>query len=430
MSILIVPCNTRSLNMGDVAMLQVAVRRLRTQSPGRSLHVFTSDALALARHCGSVTPVELPDQPAWCADHYIGGRLHDYLPPRHSERLLRANCVMACRAPGLRERVLRLRAAWRPDERETFHRFIQAIDRARLVLVSGAGGLADYFPDYSNLMLLTLQCAQRRNLPTAMMGQGVGPLESHDMRAKAAAVLPHVDWIAVRERRRSISLLRAVGVAGDRLLDTGDDAVELAYEASPGIPGSALGVNLRLARSADTDRRDVGAVAAGIRDFLRTRRLQMLPVPIALQRNLDMDAIRMVMAAVGPDGTASVSGSDLDTPLSVIRQVGRCRLVITGAYHAAVFALSQGIPVVCVARSLYFEDKFLGLADEFGAGCHLVSLDAPDVSRQVTRALAVAHDEGPSVRAALLDAARRQLERGHAAYARLTSHLDRPHRAA
>ena len=69
MSFAIVPCNTRCLNMGDVAMLQVAVARLRASWPWEELRVFTSDPGALARYCPAVTPVPMPDQPASSTAH-------------------------------------------------------------------------------------------------------------------------------------------------------------------------------------------------------------------------------------------------------------------------------------------------------------------------------------------------------------------------
>ena len=49
-----------------------------------------------------------------------------------------------------------------------------------------------------------------------------------------------------------------------------------------------------------------------------------------------------------------------------ITTIARCRLVVTGSYHAALFALSMGVPAIGIATSRYYEDKFLGLADQFG----------------------------------------------------------------
>ena len=62
----------------------------------------------------------------------------------------------------------------------------------------------------------------------------------------------------------------------------------------------------------------------------------------------------------------------------MIRQIQRCRLVVTGSYHAGVFALASGIPVVGLAKSSYYRDKFLGLADMFAVGCETVTLDESD----------------------------------------------------
>ena len=51
-------------------------------------------------------------------------------------------------------------------------------------------------------------------------------------------------------------------------------------------------------------------------------------------------------------------------PRAIIKRIGRCRVVVTGSYHVAVFALSQGIPAICLANSEYYEIKFRGLADQ------------------------------------------------------------------
>ena len=68
--------------------------------------------------------------------------------------------------------------------------------------------------------------------------------------------------------------------------------------------------------------------------------------------------------------------------MKVIKQTARCRVVVTGAYHAAVFALAQGIPVVCLSNSPYYLAKFQGLEDLFGSGCTIVTLERARLSRK------------------------------------------------
>ena len=60
--------------------------------------------------------------------------------------------------------------------------------------------------------------------------------------------------------------------------------------------------------------------------------------------------------------------------VDVFEQIGFCRVLITGSYHAGVFALAQGVPSICVAQSQYYVDKFVGLADQFGEGCRVIQL--------------------------------------------------------
>jgi polysaccharide pyruvyl transferase WcaK-like protein len=317
-SVALVPCNTRCLNMGDVAMLQVAVSRLRTMWPDEELRIFTSDAEALARYCPGVTAVMLPDQPGWCTDRYLGGRLHSWLPERLSDRLADAVVRTGCRAPSVREHLLRLRSTVRQPDRRSLRTFIDTIANARLLVVGGAGGVADHFGDYANLVLLALQCARRRGIPTAIMSHGFGPLTAPHLRAKAAAVLPKVDTIALREARSSRPLLISLGVGLDRVVTTGDDAIELAYEARPAALGRAVGINLRLARAAGATERDIEPVRDGLRRFLSECPAPLAGLPIARQRELDVNAIKLMFA-----------GLTTETPhpaLSPLRGQGSCPL--------------------------------------------------------------------------------------------------------
>ena len=414
MSFVIVPSNTRCLNMGDVAMLQVAVARLRALWPDEELRVFTSDPVALAQFCPSVTPILLPDWPDWCTDRYLAGRLHTWLAGPASDRLAGVSAAIACRLPSLREHLLRLRTVLRHQDRQSFRDFLAAIAGSRLVFVSGGGGIGDPFSAYSNLVLLALQCALRRGIPTAMVSHGFAPLTSPNLRGKAAAILPKVDLIALREERASRPLLASLGVPLERVATTGDDAIELAYDARREEPGTAIGINFRVARAAGTTDADIHGVAKGVQQFASRVDAPLIPLPIARQRNLDANAIRLLLAEFA---TPDNGQPDPDTPQKVIEQVGRCRVVLTGAYHAAVFALGQGIPAVCLARSQYSMNRFLGLADQFRCGgCYVVSLDDVDVSRRVAATMASAWEETERVRNPLRSAAARQIGLGHEAY--------------
>jgi polysaccharide pyruvyl transferase WcaK-like protein len=114
----------------------------------------------------------------------------------------------------------------------------------------------------------------------------------------------------------------------------------------------------------------------------------------------------------------------LATPLKVIEQVGRCRVVVTGAYHAAVFSLSQGIPVVCLARSADYVAKFFGLEDLFGQGCETLLLDDPTFTQKLEAALENAWRSAEEVQLPLQRAAARQIDLSWHAYERVRNLVD------
>jgi polysaccharide pyruvyl transferase WcaK-like protein len=92
---------------------------------------------------------------------------------------------------------------------------------------------------------------------------------------------------------------------------------------------------------------------------------------------------------------------------------------VTGAYHLAVFALSQGIPVVALTSTAYYDDKFLGLGAMFGQGLTLVRLDDPDLEQTLTVAIDQAWRTAPDVREPLRTRAHEQVEASRAGFDRV-----------
>ena len=120
----------------------------------------------------------------------------------------------------------------------------------------------------------------------------------------------------------------------------------------------------------------------------------------------------------------SDGGSTINTPQKLIEQTARCRIVVTGAYHAAVFALAQGIPAVCLSNSPYYLAKFEGLEDLFDVGCTTIALDDPQLTIKLTAAMEEAWNSVDRVRLPLLRAAATQIEKGRSAYRHIRSLLD------
>ena len=400
-------------NMGGVAMMQVAIGRTQAQWPGATVAAFTDDPVQLARHFPGVQPVAHQDLRRWLSDHYLLGPVHRLAHGRAADRLVDWQLGLRASRPGWMHAATLLRMRLSREDLRDYRAFVHEISAANVVIVSGAGGINDDFGGYVRGMATLLEAAVARRAPAALFGQGVGPLSDPVLRARLSRTLPRLDVIGVRESRRGPALLAELGVPKARVFETGDDAIELALAAGSGAR-TALGVNVRLAPYTGIDESTVTAIRPAVQAFARARGAPLLPVPIGLHAHAaDDHAIRLLLAGVDD---ASDGGADLDTPQRVIDQVSRCRVVLTGAYHAAVFALAQGIPAVCLADSQLYIDKFAGLADAFGGGCTVVPVKPPDLAGRLDAALTAAWDAAPLARAPLRAAAERQAARSRDAY--------------
>ena len=297
----------------------------------------------------------------------------------------------------------RLRAAWRalvgdpasraykPPAQLTRGSFA-AVESASLLLSLGGGYLTDADAPQTLRVLGLIEHAHRRGVPVAMVGQGLGPLDDPELRSRAADVLPSVAYIGLRERRRGPALLDALGVGSETVQVTGDDAIELAYGQRREKIGSDIGICLRVANYAPVSVEAgelVGRVGARIAAEFDAR---LAPMVIAEYKSQDRTSTLPLVRGYGkvrqPPGRFA-------RPQEVAARVAGCRVVVTGAYHLAVFALSQGIPVVAVTSSIYYDDKFLGLADMFETGLQLIDLRDAKLANTLSKAIRSAWQQAP-----------------------------------
>jgi colanic acid/amylovoran biosynthesis protein len=426
MRILVDSCSYNCQNVGDLAMLTVAVSRLRELFPSASIQVITNAPHLVVRHCGAVDTVPVEGRRQLLAEHLLG-RADRWIPGsawRRVEESLRFNTPALFNASA--ELKQRMRGSLRfgyggqaGDAARDLRRFVDAARTADLVVVNGAGIMTDAFRDHAFGILATLDLAARRGIPTAMFGQGLGPIDDPELRRRAADVLPRVSLIAVRESKASVPLLESLGVDLSRVEVTGDDAIELArptaeaLRASEGVDRRAIGINVRIAPYADVATTMLSDVKSVLSDAARSRGAKLVGIPIAHHGGgMDIDTLRELLDH--DDGAAQ-----LDSPRAVIDRIGSCRVVVTGSYHGAVFALARGIPVVALVKSPYYAAKMTGVADQFGLGCDVVRLDAPDLKATLRDAIDRAWDSADQVKGPLLETAADQVRRGRMAYARL-----------
>lgn len=287
-----------------------------------------------------------------------------------------------------------------------------------LYIPVGGGYLCDTDKRFLLPLFDRLEAAITYGIPTVMVGQGVGPMEDKELLARASEVLPRVDYILIREEKVARPLLQMLKVTSGKILMTGDDAIELAYQRRRPTLGSGIGISLRLANYTGVDYNHLTIVRPIVQQAAKKYDAQLISAPISCYRHdSDIDYIKEIMRGYSKK---SYSWQRYETPLNVIKRVGQCRIMISGTFHGAVFAISQGIPVVALAKSVEYANKMNGLAAEFGSdSCQVIHLNDRDLNEKLVHAIDFAWNAAEELRASIFANAQRQIAMGHAAYEKI-----------
>ena len=416
--ILVEPSDYRLHNMGDRSMLLVAVSRLADMWPQTEVQVFSEQPDELRALSPDAVPIPVTGRELWLRDDFLPGRLialarQTAISARLVDELPR---WIRRTNPAVVEAFWRWKLRARPTARENLSRFTHAAERADLMVVAGMGGVTDAFPGFARGVLDVMNLAIHRGATVAMVGQGFGPLVEPMLLAQARSILPRVDLITLREERASRPLLQSLGVRPERILTTGDDAIELAYRLRRKSLAHGLGVNLRLSDYSGVGETELEALREVLQQAAAAKNATMVPVPIStLPTESDIQAISRLL-----DGYSDVRLVETpNNPIDVIDLVNKCRLLVTGSYHAGVFALSSGIPAIGLAKSTYYIDKFRGLAAQFGDSCEVVLLDDRKFPLRLREAIDKLWASADELRPHLLESASRQIALGQAAYRRI-----------
>ncbi|HEX6534326.1 MAG TPA: polysaccharide pyruvyl transferase family protein [Gemmatimonadaceae bacterium] len=416
MRVIVDPGTMDCLNLGDLAMLQVALARVRAAWPGAEIGVFTRDPAALAASCPGVAPLDDDTRRSWFATRFFLGGLHDRIPRIASARLQAAQRAARHRWPVLVESAMRARLVIRGAGRERLRAFLRVMNGADLYVVAGQHALADEFRPRAAVLLDTIDMATRAGTPVMLLGQAIGPLGDPVLLARARAMLPRARLVALREPGASLATARALGLDDGRVVVTGDDALAPAFAARGAARRTALGVSVRVTPVAGVAPEVIERIRPALRAVARELGAPLVPLPSA-HHGVARDAHTMRELLSGLDG-ASDGGSALDTPERLIGAVGQCRVVVAGAYHVAVFALAQGIPVVGLAQSEYYRQKFAGLEALFEGGCETLLAGDPGLGAHLPALIRRAWERADAVRPGLLAAAERQVRTAERAFAR------------
>jgi polysaccharide pyruvyl transferase WcaK-like protein len=420
MQILIEPGSYTCMNMGDVAMMQVCVSRLAKLWPDAEFGIVTQSPERLALFCPKARAIIESGKEYWFEDKLFGTAT-SFLPPGLRARLQGGEIWLRAGWPGAVSSLLAAKRRLKAIDRRGLRGFVKAVLRSDLVVASGMGMVNDEFRDRALQMLATLEMANQQGIPTAMLCQGLGPVSDIELMAALKRVLPKVRVISLRESVYGRQVLQALNYPTERLSFAGDDGLQLAFENRTPDIGRSIGVNLRVAKYSQIEGAMVSAMRRALESVAAKLQTAFIPVPILFRDDSDVKTAAALVSGY-EDPTC---GSPLMTPLDVIQRIGRCRVVVTGSYHGAVFALGQGIPAIAVAKSRYYLGKFKGLKEQFGDGCQLIDWSDHVESEELVSAIERAWVLAAESRPLLLKVAEHQIRNATDAYRNLYASVSR-----
>jgi len=400
-------------NVGDLAMLKTTVARFKSRFSNVECRVFTDSPERLLHYIPDAVPVSLKGRRGWFLIWNVFGGVHRLLPKRMHDWLFHIENKLRLKSPDVFHRWIKYRLANRDGDVISLESFFNEVKSADAVVASGGGYITDPFKLHTNILLQTLVLAGKLKKPTALFGQGLGPVHAKDLNYWAKCTLPSLQTLTLRESLYSKPFAENINDHNIRYKVTGDDAIKLAFQSKPKKLGVNLGVNIRIASYAGINENTVAVIRRVLANAEKKYLAKLLPVPISiLGEKSDFSSLKLLLNKDIPIEEQRT----LNSPELVIGQVGRCRIVVTGSYHAGVFALSQGISVVAIIASEYYRHKFEGLGSQFLKGCYIIDQNKQNFEGELNNAIGKAWGEAENLREQLLERAQLQIDEAELAY--------------
>ena len=259
----------------------------------------------------------------------------------------------------------------------------QAVERCDLVIVGGGGLFQDHWgfdtetlltPDHYGITFYAGPAALAAlfGKPLALVGLGVGPLRSPQARRLVQGVCEATSHLGVRDAE-SRELLIGCGIDASRIVLSADAAFALeAGRISPGELARAAGVEPRSplvavalrpwTLDADPEHWE-GEVAAALDRFIAATGGTLLLAPFQQSDRPDEDDVRVaqrVRQRLEAPERAAVLAAPLP-PSDAAGLLAGCDLVVAMRLHAAIFAITHGVPVVGIAYDPKVRSLLTGL---------------------------------------------------------------------
>lgn len=354
-------------NLGDLAMVEAVVRRWLDTTNGVNLYVqYNSSLPKKIWEWNNVTPVAMRISAPIRRVPYI----HRIPYLRQYEGQLKSTGIRFYNA--MLDRVINPSKISVGEGLDTtlLGNWCSAYDALHVV---GMGGLTDVFlPVVWQYSCLTHTFASQGK-PVIFTGQQIGPLRSRLTKNSLQRALRKAEFVGVREPTDSLLFCQQANLDSNRFALMGDDCfglhgadleqVESFLSRLNLSPGKFLAVNVRIGNYAPSHAEYIQRIASLMSNLSQRYDLPVVVVPIALDSwDSDITSGNLLASSFSGDRIQVLDKPEELNAALVKGILGQALAAVGVSYHFCTFALSGGVPAICIFDGDYYSQKAKGLS--------------------------------------------------------------------
>lgn len=277
--------------------------------------------------------------------------------------------------------------------------FCEQFDALHIV---GGGNLTDTFLEElfkKSCLLLTFA---EQDKPIVLTGQQIGPFKSNILKKALCRVLRKSNFVGLREPIDSLSFCQKAHIDAKQFEVMGDDSFGLSPADDELIlnlldqyglkENEFLAFNVRIAFYALEQKRHLQQIAVILDKIGIYFQMPIVIVPIALNPG-DSDIVSgKELAKLVRSAQILVMENNNLTPGLVKGILGKAFGVVGVSYHFCTFALSQGVPAVCIHDGDYYLQKARGLCGFWKDGRLALPLNETSTNQAVNHIVQLFED--------------------------------------
>jgi polysaccharide pyruvyl transferase WcaK-like protein len=360
-------------NLGDTSMAEGVVLQLRDLLPRARIHSVVPRGVRTA--IWDVTGITR--QAPYKVSPFAVGALSHLPFFRHNSDFRQSTAsIFTMSGLGRFLRAGSLSLYFEDPAQTTIRKLAQFCQQFDGLHIAGGGNLTDTFPRELFRKCCVIHAFAEQRKPIVLTGQQLGPFKSPLLRKALGRALRKANFVGVRDPGESLTFCSKAHLDQESFAFMGDDSLGLSPASDSSVrelleqhglrANRFLALNLRFTSYALRDPSCFQTFGSLVDSLATLFGMPVLVVPIQLLgADSDVASGQKIVDAASSAPVSLLRQHDLTAPL-VKGVLGKAFGAIGVSHHFCTYALSQGVPAVCIYEGDYYKQKALALAASWG----------------------------------------------------------------